>query len=179
MYGLQNSDLDKKSKYQLLFYSFIFIFFLILPLVILIIINVFLIHAVKESRKKRDHMTNSHLHNQRRLQVMRREDRIAFTLILVVIVFIICQVPTAVLHIYTSISNPAKIASAKENILLGLGDICNLLVTVYGTCNFILYNVLSERFRQAFSKALSSHYQSCGNSRETQMAVIYFRRDYM
>ncbi|ODM90068.1 FMRFamide receptor [Orchesella cincta] len=81
------------------------------------------------------------------------ETRITVLLVLVVMLFLICQLPTAVVLIYTSI--PDYHPSLKEkNILLGLGNIFNLLVAVNAASNFLLYTAFSYRFRQQFREVV-------------------------
>lgn len=93
-------------------------------------------------------------------QMMRQEDRMTVILIVVIIVFLICQMPTALILIYTSMHTPEK-GTAEENILLGLGNICNLLVAINAACNFILFTALSDKYRRAFCHVFcfSSVYQ--------------------
>lgn len=68
---------------------------------------------------------------------------------MVVIVFLFCQMPTAIVLIYTSIHN-AERGSPEENILRGLGNIFNLLVAINASCNFLLYTALSDKYRKYF-----------------------------
>lgn len=82
-------------------------------------------------------------------QTIRQENRITLILIVVVIVFLICQMPTALVLIYTSI-HLAEPGSAEFNILLGLGNIFNLLVAINASCNFLLYTALSDKYRKYF-----------------------------
>lgn len=83
------------------------------------------------------------------LQTIRQENRITIILIVVVIVFLTCQMPTAIVLIYTSIHN-AEHGSLESNILLGLGNIFNLLVAINASCNFLLYTALSDKYRKYF-----------------------------
>lgn len=117
-------------------------------------------------------MTNSHIHYQRRLQIMRQEDRITITLIAVVIVFLICQMPTAAVLIYTSMGTPAGGGSEEENVLLGLGNIFNLLVAVNAACNFLLYTALSDKYRRVFVNVLFFRFWGVGR-RERRRRVVY------
>jgi hypothetical protein len=80
---------------------------------------------------------------------MRQENRITIILIVVVIVFLVCQLPTAIVLIYTSI-HLVDYGSSEGKILLGLGNICNLLVAVNASINFLLYTALSDKYRKYF-----------------------------
>lgn len=83
------------------------------------------------------------------LQTIRQENRITVILIVVVIVFLFCQMPTALVLIYTSI-HISEMGSPEENFLLGLGNIFNLLVAINASCNFLLYTALSDKYRKYF-----------------------------
>ncbi|CAL8068536.1 unnamed protein product [Orchesella dallaii] len=78
----------------------------------------------------------------------RLENRITVILIAVVILFLVCQMPTALVLIYTSFYMPVR-GSAEESILLGLGNIFNLLVAINAASNFVLYN-FCNKYRKRF-----------------------------
>lgn len=77
-----------------------------------------------------------------------QENRITITLIAVVILFMICQTPTAVTLIVTSIY---EFPGTPEDILIqGLGNIFNFLMCINSACNFLLYCALSDKYRRTF-----------------------------
>jgi len=77
------------------------------------------------------------------------ETRITSTLITVVIMFLVCQLPTAATLIY-KISRVSKLTPNEEAVLRGLGNIFNFLVSLNASCNFILYCSLSKQYRRTF-----------------------------
>jgi len=81
------------------------------------------------------------------VQTMRQENRITIILIAVVIVFLICNLPTAAVLIYTSFHHPSP---SEDALLRGLGNIFNFLVAVNAACNFLLYTALSDKYRKYF-----------------------------
>lgn len=75
------------------------------------------------------------------------------TLIAVVILFMVCQTPAAVTLIYSSFF-------AKESkIQLILGNIFNFLVAVNSATNFLLYCVLSDKYRRTFVLTFFPRYE--------------------
>lgn len=82
-------------------------------------------------------------------QTLRQENRITIILISVVIVFLVCQLPTAFVLIYTSITL-VDYSSSEGFIFLGLGNIFNLLVAINASINFLLYTALSDKYRKYF-----------------------------
>lgn len=81
--------------------------------------------------------------------IQTQENKITITLIAVVILFMVCQFPTAIALIYNLFHKPQE-ESDEENIHLGLGNIFNFLVTINAACNFMLYCALSDKYRRTF-----------------------------
>lgn len=81
--------------------------------------------------------------------IQTQENKITITLIAVVILFMVCQIPTAIALIYNLFHKPQEKSDA-ENICLGLGNIFNFLVTINAACNFMLYCALSDKYRRTF-----------------------------
>ncbi|CAL8137204.1 unnamed protein product [Orchesella dallaii] len=177
-YFLESTEFGKSEMYRLLYHWFTTIFFVVLPLITLGILNVFLITAVRTSTIERMRMANETtatvptfqiknstdtrkfalrlyirtdaiLKKLQSFQASRNDNKVTMTLISVVVLFLICQMPTALVLIYTSIHVP-ELDSMEENILLGLGNIFNLLVAINAASNFILYTALSDRYRNRF-----------------------------
>lgn len=79
------------------------------------------------------------------------EIRITITLIAVVIMFLVCQLPTAATLIYNIFHDPSP-QSNEEAVLRALGNIFNCLVSVNAACNFLLYCALSDKYRRTFMR---------------------------
>ncbi|ODM93801.1 FMRFamide receptor [Orchesella cincta] len=148
IYTLEITDFGNSVTYRVFYHWFTTIVFVVMPLVVLGIRNFFLIRAVRKSRLARMHMMNEAISSVLRLQAHRWEIRITIILIAVVIQFLICQLPAAVVLIYTSIHIPDR-SSAEESILFGLGNIFNLLVAINAASNFVLYN-FCNKYRKRF-----------------------------
>lgn len=92
----------------------------------------------------------------------RQENKITSTLIAVVILFIICQTPAAVMLVVYIFYDPDK-NSASGAIMLGLGNIFNFLTTVNASSNFLLYCVMSDKYRRTlfltFCPCLTTRHQ--------------------
>jgi len=82
------------------------------------------------------------------------EQRITVMLISVVVVFLVCQLPQAILKLYTVyvMSTPGALTSARRLELAIGGNFCNLLVIINSAVNFVLYSALSAKFRQTFER---------------------------
>nr|CAD7263941.1 unnamed protein product [Timema shepardi] len=78
-----------------------------------------------------------------------QENKITVTLIAVVVLFMFCQIPTALILLYTSFQEPLR-GSDEDNVLRGLGNIFNFLNAVNAACNFILYCAFSDKYRRTF-----------------------------
>ncbi|XP_069671369.1 probable G-protein coupled receptor 139 isoform X2 [Periplaneta americana] len=133
------------ETYQNVFYWYTTITFVFVPLILLGIFNSFLIHAVRKSQQQRCRMTQVEQCDS----VQTQENKITITLIAVVILFMVCQIPAAITLIYKLFHQPPA-DSVGDNVLRGLGNIFNFLVTINAACNFMLYCALSDKYRRTF-----------------------------
>jgi len=78
-----------------------------------------------------------------------QERRITIMLIAVVLLFLVCQVPSAAMLLYTSV-HETEPNTNEHALLLVLGNIFNFLMAVNAAGNFILYSFLSKKYRRTF-----------------------------
>ncbi len=123
---------------------------MLLPFTLLIIFNSFLIHSFHQSKKLRRVLTaRQSVPQDTKMRAASREIKITSTLITVVVIFLVCQLPTAATLIY-KISRVTQLTPNEEAVLRALGNIFNCLVALNAACNFILYSVISQKYRRAF-----------------------------
>jgi len=120
-----------------------------IPLVLLAIFNSFLIFSLRKSQQLRRILTARQTVPEHLKKAASREIKISSTLIAVVIMFFVCQLPTAATLIY-KISRATKLTANEEAVLRALGNIFNCLVALNAACNFILYCALSQKYRRTF-----------------------------
>ncbi|XP_055294798.1 neuropeptides capa receptor-like isoform X2 [Sitodiplosis mosellana] len=134
-YSVKDSDFSQTPSYKNFFYYPSTFLGTLLPFVLLSILNGFLIWTVRKSHKMRHAMTNTR-------QDTSQENKVTITLIAVVILFFMCQTPNALqlLHIIH--------LNYHSNRDLVLNNIFNLLITVNAASNFILYCMLSDKYRK-------------------------------
>jgi hypothetical protein len=77
----------------------------------------------------------------------KQENKMTMTLVAVVFLFLVCQTPTAVTLIVKIFYNPVA-NSVGDNVLRALGTIWNFLVAVNAASNFVLYCVMSDKYRR-------------------------------
>lgn len=138
--------------------------FTFLPLLLLSIFNALLLNAVITAARwrqgvastdpKRDHRptetTNTISCSSRGHQ---SQQRITVMLITVVVVFLVCQTPQAVQHVYaTYLDMSSKMTEEKVIMLRISANVFNLLVIANCCSNFILYSCFSSKFRMTFHK---------------------------
>ncbi|CAL4075791.1 unnamed protein product, partial [Meganyctiphanes norvegica] len=83
----------------------------------------------------------------------RKEHNITVMLIAVVIFALVCQMPTAVLLLYSTFYEPVE-GSKTFYVMRSLGNIFNLLNAVNAAANFILYCAFSTSYRRTFVSTL-------------------------
>ena len=80
------------------------------------------------------------------------QNKATLLLVVTVLVFLICQVPGALLLIWEAIFPLDNQSETSADIILGLNNIANGLVAINASINFILYSCFSEKFRQTFQR---------------------------
>ena len=130
----------KFGKMRLFFFVydsiFLLIFLLVLPILTLTVLTIRLIKAMKAHRRMQ-------LEMQSRSQ--RNESSVTFSLVIVVIVFIACQVPTFVWYaLYEVLPYEANHCGG---VLFYPGGIIDMLVTFNSSVNFVIYIIANKAFR--------------------------------
>ncbi|PVD32668.1 hypothetical protein C0Q70_08113 [Pomacea canaliculata] len=139
--------------YRIVYYWFLVTAFTFLPLLLLCIFNGILVASLFHAAELRTRMT---LTSPRGLseRYAREQQRITKMLITVVLVFILCQLPGAVLLLYDTYNNLARVALSRYsyNELLMAGNVTNLLIQLNASINFLLYSMISTKFRRVFCR---------------------------
>lgn len=141
------SEFGRNMVYKKVYYWVTVVLFIFIPFVLLAVFNSFLIWAVHQSKSQRRLMTMT----QTQRDSANQENKITIMLIAVVILFLICQLPTAVMLVYTS-AHVYPLNSNSDALITGLNNIFNILMASNASCNFVLYCVLSEKYRRTFHK---------------------------
>ena len=146
--------------------------FTFLPIVLLSVFNCMLIRTVTKASKRRSEMScvqaslvSNHEGSSRLSRQQREQQKITIMLIAVVVVFLACQLPQAIANIYAQ--SQAEMSQPTRLRLLIINNICNLLVAINASINFVLYSSLSRKFRRTFV------YIFCRNLRRNQPPVRF------
>jgi len=131
-----------------------FVFRSVGPLLILIILNAKLMQALREMRRRHRYMTRSH----------RQRENVTLTLIVVVSVFIICEIPDATLRVYMAVTllelSPPMLDGAELDghvisghvILAVVNPVVNALLTFNSSVNFLIYCLVGNKFRRILAR---------------------------
>jgi hypothetical protein len=96
-------------------------------------------------------------------------------LIAVVLLFLICQLPTATTLIYSALHDIDQNSNSGV-LLLALGNMFNFLMAINAAGNFVLYCLLSQKYRrtflQTFCPCLKGRVQKFQSAYCTQNSVI-------
>ncbi|KAL8572858.1 hypothetical protein ACOMHN_011107 [Nucella lapillus] len=164
----QYTELSNTYSYQIGYYWFFVTLFTFLPLLLLCVFNGILIHSLFKAAQLRTRMTFSSLssssstatNNVSPSRVGERYSReqhwITKMLVTVVLVFILCQMPGAVLVLVVAHHDitHVELTAYERNQLRMAGNITNLLIQINASINFILYSMTSSKFRRVFCKTL-------------------------
>ncbi|VDQ12540.1 unnamed protein product [Trichobilharzia regenti] len=174
---------DWHALFRLVYYTwgYILVMFL-LPFIALLVMNIRLMYALRRSDfavHKNSHPTH-YIRNSlnpygpTRLAVQ-ADKSITRMIIVVVGVFIACQLPALIFNIYFGIVSPEVLPTG----WCALSEIRNFLVVVNSSVNFIVYCVMGAKFRRSFihvitpcweMKLTSSHNNN--NHNNTQKSVV-------
>ncbi|XP_049312617.1 uncharacterized protein LOC105232244 isoform X2 [Bactrocera dorsalis] len=160
-YQHSQSSLGENALYTRLWYFFTLFVFVLIPLCLLGTFNCFLIMLVRRSKNLRGEMTNANSIRRSRMSgkgqrkshasSVSQENRITVTLIAVVLLFIICQLPWA---IYLIVSENVDI---DNNLQAIIGNIFNFLADINAAANFFLYCVLSDKYRKTVRELITGY----------------------
>jgi len=96
-------------------------------------------------------------------------------LIAVVLLFLICQLPTAITLIYSAFHDVDQNTSSGV-LIRALGNLFNFLMAINAAGNFVLYCLLSQKYRrtflQSFCPCLKGKVQRFQSAYYTQNSVI-------
>ena len=131
--------LDQWQPYQIGYRKLNQTLFTYMPLALLCVFNTLLIRIVMLASRQRLAMTHetSSRHGRREAE----QSRVTTLLIIVVVVFLVSQLPQAVMNTIAP--------SPTDNVII-LNNIFNLLVVVNSAVNFVLYSSVSTKFRRTF-----------------------------
>ncbi len=148
----------RKNKVYFLVYKTImyFMFRTIGPLLTLIILNVKLILALKEMRRKHKDLTKGSKHRE----------NITFMLVIVVTVFVICEMPDLILRILVTMYE-FQAVELDINKLRYVNVMTNMLLTVNSSINFLIYCLVGKKFR----RILLDMYACTARQRDSNMEV--------
>ncbi|KAF8768339.1 FMRFamide receptor-like [Argiope bruennichi] len=140
--ALDHSEMGKNYLYKTIYYWLTVVFFIFVPFILLAIFNSFLIRSVHLSKVQRSSMTRGENSDNS------QENKITIMLIAVVILFFICQLPTACHLLYSTLHENFDLKQLY--LLRGLGNIFNFLMSLNAAGNFVLYCLLSQKYRRTF-----------------------------
>ncbi|EDV45838.1 uncharacterized protein LOC6550978 [Drosophila erecta] len=152
------SELGYDELYSYLWNLFTLLVFVVFPLLLLATFNSFLILLVHRSKNLRGDLTNaSSIRRTKRKSnsglkgSVSQENRVTITLIAVVLMFIVCQLPWA---IYLIVNQYKEIQVGTQVVA---GNVCNLLASLHAASNFFLYCVLSDKYRKTVRELITGY----------------------
>ncbi|KAH8421394.1 hypothetical protein KR009_003801, partial [Drosophila setifemur] len=167
------SDLGMNDLYMSVWSLFTLLVFVLLPLLLLATFNCFLILLVHRSKSLRGDLTNANSIRRTKRKShsgitgsVSQENRVTITLIAVVLLFIVCQLPWA---IYLILEQYMELRTSTRVVA---GNVCNLLAALNAASNFFLYCVLSDKYRKTVRELITGYrYRRRYNRNNTSLYV--------
>ena len=147
----EHSEMRKSKIYFIVYKTSMYIIFrIIVPLITLFVLNIRLVIILKGAMRRHASMTRS---NQ-----TSRNDSFTPILITVVTVFLICEVPDAMVRIAITVSHFNENFTLNSLRLTYITTFTNLLLTVNSSVNCLIYCITGKRFRLLLKRLL---FRSC------------------
>ncbi|XP_033727445.1 FMRFamide receptor-like [Pecten maximus] len=144
----KTTSFGSTSSYQIGYFWWYVAFFNFVPLVLLAVFNSILILSVWKANKTRRTLSNSTVIGETTRQATEQQ-KVTTMLISVVIIFLLCQLPWAILLLYKAYISANDMHAHGDSLRIA-GNVCNLLVEFNSSVNFLLYSYFSSRFRRTF-----------------------------
>ncbi|CAJ0590077.1 unnamed protein product [Cylicocyclus nassatus] len=129
------------------------IVFKVIPCILLMILSFGLVDKIRQAERHRRKLTNVSLNNPNSIdgtshpkKKSYRSDRTTTVLVVILIVFLITELPQGVISILCAVYT----ADVHKYLYFNLGDILDLLSLMNSSVNFVLYCIMSSRYRQTF-----------------------------
>ena len=120
-----------------------FIFRSVGPLVVLMTLNAKLMRALRDMRRRHRYMTRSH----------RQRENVTLTLVVVISVFIVCELPDACLRMavtFIELSPPSR--DPNHDVIQIVNPITNALLAFNSSVNFLIYCLIGKKFRRILAR---------------------------
>lgn len=140
-----------RDSYLIGYYWWYMASFCFLPLLLLLVFNSLLIRSVWNANIRRKSLSQSVVTGHDRHSM--EQQRITIMLIAVVIVFLFCQLPWTVLLLYKTYLSSCDMHVPMTAVRIA-GNICNLLVVINASINFVLYSCFSCKFRRTLEEVV-------------------------
>ncbi|XP_061178549.1 FMRFamide receptor-like [Saccostrea echinata] len=175
-YSCEQTSFGKSESYSIGYYWWFVTFFTFVPFVFLFVFNSVLIKSVWKASKRRHQLSNFSVVGENSRQ-QSEQHKVTTMLITVVLIFLLCQLPWTVLLMYRTYLDANDLLKSQMTFILISGNICNLLVIMNASGNFLLYSYFSSRFRRTFAKVFCRwrkiHKTSRGSTSSTWKSSRY------
>ena len=136
---IEYTEIGKNKVFQEVYFIYMYLFIMfLLPFGLLTVLNILLIRAVNHAKATRDSITSSNS----------KETNLTVMLIVVINVFLGCQLPALVDNMMVAIFGVETLNCSVQWVQFT--TISNLLVVINSAVNFILYCTVGKRFRKVF-----------------------------
>ncbi len=134
----QNIGLQSKVIYNILYENVSYcLFVFLIPLIVLVVLNVHLVRELKAAQKSREALTS---------RTSTEENNITLVMVVIILVFIVCQTPSALNQILYYIVEDKQKQTCSH--YMKYYHICNLLIIMNSSMNFVIYCVFRRQFQQ-------------------------------
>ena len=159
-----STTFNKVLYFDIYKYLMYIIFLYVLPLATLLVLNIKLIQAIRISKRRVQSAHSSASY----------ENNATLVLVIIILVFIICETPELLLKIATVVSRHLQSTGIFNTHLIRFGIINEVLMVINSSSNFIIYVLFGKRFRHIMKETFRSlaHTNSSTYTPETPHHII-------
>ena len=156
-FGISETKLKHNKVYSAGYIWLCQILFTIVPMATLFIMNCLIWKELRNANMVRRQLSaTTSMQPLKRSPSLENSKKTTVMLCVIVIVFMICHLPQACLHLYYIIMTSLDLADQYTVMkIIIVSNMFNLLVMINASVNFIIYSVLSVKFRFVFRKILN------------------------
>ena len=158
MFEIAPSELGRNEEFMTIYTWVQNLLRSVIPLFVLIILNTLIVHALRKQRVKGKKMS--------------ARNRITLMLLSVVLVFLICITPDAIMSTFFGYGYVDE-----NNLVKGIREITDMLLAFNSAVNFVIYCAFSRVFRHTFMTLFCKRYAESARRRDNEQSLLPSRYD--
>ena len=154
-YRMKPTSLARNARYTIFYKMISFgLVYYVIPICLLATLNILLVRSLRKAEESRDQLRAP----TKDSAVMKRD--ITIVVAAVVFIFLACNIPAMMSHIFYSIETAYKSTKGQlEPVRRHFARVSNFLIILNSAVNFVIYCLFSRNFRKTFQRLFCRRFQ--------------------